>query len=319
MKKYIPLSSSDKEIKMAGCSKTPQDACCNILAAVHSSNLHFLVQESPFSMYITLRKKFTSTSPVSVTQNLSKEAELEKQIVQDSNKIKILEDKLAHAEEELYKASNIFKDQKGNLTDEIKILKVSLKKSQAESSENIKSLRDNIKIVKGKEKEIYTLESKVENLVETNRKLKEAEADIKKDHGKCAKTLKNLEKKTRAEKERLEFKLGSKENDENFNSKVSNPITDTSLALPSSTPFASASALSDQNSPPALQKITPNISQASALLPSCSPRTTTGIPPSTTASAAAVTTENKDEDASFIVGSLFKLECEKLSKLIDER
>ena len=183
----------------------------------------------------------------------------------------------------------------------------------------MKSLCDNIKIVKAKEKEIYTLESKVENLVETNRKLKEAEADIKKDHGKCAKTLKNLEKKARAEKERLEFKLGLKEKDENFNSKVSNPIADTSLTLPSSTPFASASALSDQSSPPALQKITPNISQASALLPSCSPRTPTGIPPSTPASAAAVTTENKDEDASFIVGSLFKLECEKLSKLIDER
>ena len=93
--------------------------------------------QSSFSsgrMYITLRNFVTSTSPDSVTQNLSKEAELEKQIVQDSAKIKILEDKLAHAEEELYKASNIFKDQKGNLTDEIKILKVSLRKSQAESS-----------------------------------------------------------------------------------------------------------------------------------------------------------------------------------------
>ena len=36
-------------------------------------------------------------------------------------------------------------------------------------------------------------------------------------------------------------------------------------------------------------------------------------------SISAVSVENQDQDASVTFGSLFKLECEKLSKLIDER
>ena len=288
---------------MAGVSRTPQDTCGTIFAAVHSSNLHFLLQESPFSVYITLRKKFTSASPVSVSQNTSKEADIENLIVQYSDKVKILEDKLAHAEEELYKASNNFRDQKSVLKDEIQVLKDSLKKSHAETSQSSKALRDTNKIVKTKEKEIYNLESKVENLVERNRKLKLAEADTKKDHTKCAKTLKNLEKKATSEKERLEnviktleFKLEPLENDENFNSKTLNPSKDTSLPTPSITPFAPAFTLSDVNPPSVLQ--TPSISPASPQLSNCSPRTPPGTPPTTTTAASAVPVENKNEDAS---------------------
>ena len=44
---------------MAAAYLTPSDSCDKILKEVRASNLHFLVQESPFSIYLTIRKKFT--------------------------------------------------------------------------------------------------------------------------------------------------------------------------------------------------------------------------------------------------------------------
>ena len=38
----------------------PQDYSDGVLQCVKSSNLHFSISETPFSVYITLRKKFTN-------------------------------------------------------------------------------------------------------------------------------------------------------------------------------------------------------------------------------------------------------------------
>ena len=42
---------------------TPQESCEKILHQVKSSNLHFILQESPFSVYLTVRKKFVGNAP----------------------------------------------------------------------------------------------------------------------------------------------------------------------------------------------------------------------------------------------------------------
>ena len=80
---------------------SPQDQCNKILAQVHASQLHFLVQESPFSLYLTVRKKFTQKIPkstggketvdTSACDNLQT-SELKLKEARDI--IKILEDKI---------------------------------------------------------------------------------------------------------------------------------------------------------------------------------------------------------------------------------
>ena len=42
-----------------------QIQCDKILNQVHDSKLHFLVQETPFSLYLTVRKRFNQRSPKS--------------------------------------------------------------------------------------------------------------------------------------------------------------------------------------------------------------------------------------------------------------
>ena len=56
--------------------------------------------------------------------------------------IKILEDKLAHAEKELFKESNNFKTKKDEALSEIHILKESLRKSQLEVFEKSKTINE---------------------------------------------------------------------------------------------------------------------------------------------------------------------------------
>ena len=85
---------------------TPQDYCDQILKDVHSSHLHFLVQESPFSLYITLRKKFT-TQPQVKLQERQVDPNHDLKLARDT--INILEEKLAESESEFIKESNKLK------------------------------------------------------------------------------------------------------------------------------------------------------------------------------------------------------------------
>ena len=146
---------------------SPEDACERVLTEIRSSNLHFLVQESAFSLYITIRKKFIKGSSPKVSQPLEQKKEahshtellekiqdlesqkelLEHQVkvkidVENSDKhhVKILEEKLVKAEADMFKHSEQFKMATDKLATENKILKESLKKS----SEEIKTQKKNV-------------------------------------------------------------------------------------------------------------------------------------------------------------------------------
>ena len=307
---------------MAVDKRTPQDSCDTILSAVHSSDLHFLVQESPFSMYITLRKKFTSKSTTTVLQTTSRETDLENKINMASDTIRILEDKLAHAEKELFKESNMFKNKKNELSGEINILKESLKKSQAETSQKSKAVSDHDKNLKVKDKEIHNLEKKGENLVETNKKLKEAITDFKKDQTKSAKNLINVEKKTEKLEQKLktmEFKLASVDqnhHDENYNSMLSNPtnssISQESIVIATSTsPTCSPSLLFPFSSK--------DLSLSSHLWPTSPATPPPATPPPATLPTSVPELETKGNIEESSSTNIFKLECEKLSRLIEDR
>ena len=158
----IPVSLEGKK----SCSRQtylPEDSCNMILSSIRNSNLHFMVQESPYSVYVTLRKKFsdkvtrTSQTHFQKTESSSSDTSKLTDIVVNSsdhfdatkallNKkeeeylkaqdlIKILESKLDKSEAALFKESNKFKASKDELNDEIKILKQSIKKSNAAESD----------------------------------------------------------------------------------------------------------------------------------------------------------------------------------------
>ena len=42
---------------------TPQEFCEKMLQQMKSSNLHFILQESPYLIYLTVRKKFVGNAP----------------------------------------------------------------------------------------------------------------------------------------------------------------------------------------------------------------------------------------------------------------
>jgi hypothetical protein len=107
----------------------PQDSSDRILDVIKSSNLHFNIQETPHSVYITIRKKFVKESPVKMSNHVIVEQKLasleeansnirnylEEEIDshrESRNIVKILEDKLENAEAQFIEESSKFKAEK---------------------------------------------------------------------------------------------------------------------------------------------------------------------------------------------------------------
>ena len=93
------------------------------------------------------------------------------------------------------------------LQDENKLLRESIKKSNAEESDLKRKLCDLNKIVKATEKEKYNLQKRVENFLDTTKNLKENIADLKKEQKSADKSAKILEKKNSKEKEKFNEKI----------------------------------------------------------------------------------------------------------------
>ena len=231
---------------MAAAYLTPSDSCDKILNEVRASNLHFLVQESPFSIYLTIRKKFTKnitqSSRTTEPTDLNIYSELEnKKVELDEARdiIKILEDKVQHAEEECIKEANKFKGKREEMADEIKILKNNIKNSHAEESLHQNSLKEVRKTLKTKEKEIYNLEGRLDNSLETIKKLKENNVSMKKDLQKANKSIEQsnykIEQLSKKPKKKA-FSLSTQTDLEQFipvklHPKVSMDITNTSSTV----------------------------------------------------------------------------------------
>ena len=220
---------------------SPEDQCSKVLSEIRSSNLHYLVQESPFSLYITVRKKFSKTSPKNTqtltslsissenlepkvntleTQNRKLKSELEKkdiEVAEAKNVLTLLQEKLEKAEADFYKQSNKFKEAKEETSSEIKLLKESITKSNEEIKNHKKSLCDVNKIIKIKEKENYTLQQNLENYQEKNKALKDSNSNLKKDKQKSEKSNKKLTEALKVKKESVSHSiLSSKQTQTNF-------------------------------------------------------------------------------------------------------
>lgn len=204
---------------------SPDDVCMDILSSVRRSNLHFMIQESPFSLYLTLRKKFTNKKSFNLPQATescsSKSSEydstaeatkalFDKNETELSNSldiIKQLEDKLERCEADLIQESNKFKISKEQLMDENKLLKDSIKKNKVEEEGLKKNLSEAKKVVKSTEKENYNLQKRVDNFLETTKNFKENIKELKKEKTTAEKSVKVTEKKRMADKEKFEEKI----------------------------------------------------------------------------------------------------------------
>ena len=196
-------------------------SCDEILNSVRSTNLNFSCQETPFSLYLTIRKslvKFNhaykppaqanvvdndnaSDNLIIVEENIALKnnlKRLENELEISRNISKTLESKVEAAEATLfkhYKEIQQCKDTIGKKDDENKALKNVIKNNNLEMSKNNGDLNGFKKILKVKEKDIHNLETKNYNLQETIVKSKEASSKPKEDKRKLEKEIKKLEKK----------------------------------------------------------------------------------------------------------------------------
>ena len=186
---------------------TPQDHCRDMVDRLQSSNLHYFVQETPFSVYITVRKRFkkvnqisqSSGSPAETTSEIVsknaytelenklrlKELECEKaedafKVLQNQLKVEVeekertidtLEKKLEAAEAEMYRAYEKVKEERAQVSADMNFLRNSAKQSSEEAFSMEWKLSVASKKMTKKEKENEVLNEKVKILKEKNNKL----------------------------------------------------------------------------------------------------------------------------------------------------
>ena len=261
----------------------PIEACENILSKIRMSGLNFVVQETPYSAYVTIRKKFSRGFQDSSCQKI-KALELRNHSLQNegtelvdemgstrSNNL-LLQNRLTKAEQDMIKHYEDTKLCKSKLLDEIATLKSLQNKNSDIISKQKLEISKEEKKTKALEKNVKCLEIKNDNLNGQIANLKKSKGELQKEKNKLVKELKVLNKNQTGN---LEI-----ENDSNQNT-LPLPILDPSCSLPSSIPEASSSALvTPPRGPPSLPPWSPTVIRAVTSTPP-SPYTPPGVPPST--------------------------------------
>ena len=172
---------------------TAQQSCENVLLALKSSNLNFLIQESPYSVYITVRKRFIKNSPQKIPTSASYEtnnalevenAVLKKELEAKNTRCKDVEKEIELLEvdvKKLNKAVANVTQVKNETENELKVISNLHKNVSNELQKTKNELKVLSKNIKSNEKEIYNLTNKNENLQETLGRIKVDNATLKKE------------------------------------------------------------------------------------------------------------------------------------------
>ena len=243
-----------------------QASCVQILSSVRSSNLNFSCQETPFSIYLTIRKspiKFHHVSealtqglaPVqnAVIDNLVKTTvdentalknvleELETELEASKNIAKTLEAKIDSAEAKVFsqhKEVQQWREALSKKDDEIKALKNVIKNDKTEILKDRSEQSQLKKILKSKEKEIYNLENAKQNQQDTIKTLKEVTNKLKQEKTKLEKEIKIRGKKIAKSNESAEnnnnYVISYTESSANSSLKTSSSFSSTASALSAS-------------------------------------------------------------------------------------
>ena len=192
--------------------KSPQDSCNEVLQTLRDSSLNFLVNESPYSIQICIRKRFLKDAPKqNKTEDKGSAANieiLEKKIealaaengclideLEEANKAlkssystnDILHAKIDKAEKEMFKHYSELKDSETKKKDAKKKVETEIGQLQ----DHVKALNKSNKL---KDKEIYDLSKHMENARDTIKNLKSDKSTLKIGKSKLESEVKKFQK-----------------------------------------------------------------------------------------------------------------------------
>ena len=296
--------------------------CEKLLQALRRSNLNFFINESPYSVQICIRKRFINeTQRIPNPQTFGVEgsdfylkeklAKYEAECDTFKSESSALQEKLAKAECDLYKISNNAKENRENLIDEVKTFKNALCKSNEDTAKLRSDVSSAKKSNKLKEKEIYNLSRKNENLEESIKNLKEEKFKLKSEKAKIESKMKKSQKiksRTTNKSQSVQTENLSSAEAANDTSKTSlsskslAPTSATSLSMPldlSNTSTNSLSSFTMSLPPTASTPLTPPYTP-SAGLPSVSsepPWTSTSSPARTSSVVPSTTSKSLSSES----------------------
>ena len=192
------------------------ETCDKVMSAVKNSQLDFFIQETPFSCFITIRKKFKRGFKIQVSdkEDISLKAnpivtdlksenkglretveELQVQLEAANSESFLLQSKLEKAEKVMIKHFEDASKTNSKHSEEI----FTLKSQNQKNSETISVKKSEVtqagKTIKALEKNIYNMEIKNENLIKKIENLNTSKNEIKKEKDKLAKKIKKTLKK----------------------------------------------------------------------------------------------------------------------------
>ena len=183
--------------------------CEQVLSILKKSGLNFIISETPFSAYLTIRKTFykgfkhpTEKDKGDLKkleiENINLKNELEETVLNFENLKQenlVLKQRLQNAEKEIIKQSTGSKLAEARLAQEVTSIKQTNKKCNEEISELTAEISKDEKKIKSLEKIISKLEVKNKNITEQFENFKTDKNNNKKENEKLVKELKILKDK----------------------------------------------------------------------------------------------------------------------------
>ena len=210
------------------------DACDALMSAIKTSQLDFLIQETPYSCFVTIRKKFSKgyNSKVEVTehkkdknQSLCDELKCENQSLKEyidekERQLKVAKEesntlykKLEKAEQKMIIHCEENAKQETKTDSEISVLKAQVKdKNKAIVEYKAEEVKAN-KTIKTLEKKVHDLENKIQNMNDKIESINTSRSSLKNERDKLFNEVKNrrenlkmsLSMKTRATQTQTEL------------------------------------------------------------------------------------------------------------------
>ena len=192
-------------------------ACDAVMSAIKTSQLDFVIQETPYSSFVTIRKKFQKgfNPRVQVAEIKTAENHMLEEVHLENGKLKevikekesqleltkensiLLQEKLEKAEKDILKLHEENAKQKAIFAEELSILKAQIKEK---GDEILVYKVDAVKLgktIKSLEKEVHNCEKKTSSLEEKIETLNVSKAEIKKERDRLLKDVKNLTKNSK--------------------------------------------------------------------------------------------------------------------------
>ena len=218
--------------------------CSKVLNTIKTSQLDFYLQETPYSAFITIRKKYVKSfksDTVNVEtengieelkrenenlRNCVREKTAELETYQDT--VLVLEEKLEKAEKDMLKHFDNSKIQKSKHSDEVNLLKSIKQKDNDTISVLTSNLSRNKTEIKSLHKEVYNLEKKNETLKNKVDSFIASKRETINEKEKLANEVKNLKKKIKNVEQENKRIDTNNNNSHNTSSSVSRFFSDAS-------------------------------------------------------------------------------------------